>query len=85
MFSLSLGNSSSKYFDYTTMRKSEAKRMFAGPFIARGLILTLTLAAVLLAGAVQHSSRPTLTVQRQIARNIRLPYRTLGPGWKKLP
>jgi hypothetical protein len=27
MFSLSLGNSSSKYLDYTTMRKSEAKRM----------------------------------------------------------
>jgi len=44
MFSLSLGNSSSKYFNYTTMRKSEAKRMFAGKL----LILTL---AVLMTGA----------------------------------
>jgi hypothetical protein len=44
MFSLSLGNSSSKYFNYTTMRKSEAKRMFAGKL----LILTL---AVLATGA----------------------------------
>jgi hypothetical protein len=44
MFSLSLGNSSSKYFNYTTMRKSEAKRMFAGKL----LILTL---AVLTTGA----------------------------------
>jgi len=44
MFSLSLGNSSSKYFNYTTMRKSEAKRMFAGKL----LILTF---AVLTTGA----------------------------------
>jgi len=44
MFSLSLGNSSSKYFNYTTMRKFEAKRMFAGKL----LILTL---AVLMTGA----------------------------------
>ena len=32
------------------MRKSEAKRMCAGPFIARSLILTLMVAAVLLVG-----------------------------------
>jgi hypothetical protein len=51
MFSLSLGNSSSKYFDYTTMRKSEAKRMRAGSFITRGLILTLVLTATLTACA----------------------------------
>jgi hypothetical protein len=51
MFSLSLGNSSSKYFDYTTMRKSEAKRMFAGTFISKGLILTAAVAALLLASA----------------------------------
>jgi hypothetical protein len=38
MFSLSLGNSSSKYFDYTTMRKFEAKRM-----CTRGLITTVAL------------------------------------------
>ena len=44
MFSLSLGNSSSKYFNYTTMRKFEAKRMLAGKI----LILTL---AVLMTGA----------------------------------
>ena len=44
MFSLSLGNSSSKYFNYTTMRKFEAKRMFAGKI----LILTV---AVLMTGA----------------------------------
>jgi hypothetical protein len=44
MFSLSLGNSSSKYFNYTTMRKSEAKRMLAGKL----LILTL---AVVMTGA----------------------------------
>jgi hypothetical protein len=48
MFSLSLGNSSSKYFNYTTMRKSEAKRMFAGSFIGKLLVLTL---AVLTTGA----------------------------------
>jgi hypothetical protein len=41
MFSLSLGNSSSKYFDYTTMRKSEAKRMHAASFIGKFLLLTL--------------------------------------------
>src|SRR5215213_7275906 len=51
MFSLSLGNSSSKYFDYTTMRKSEAKRMCAGSFIGKFLILTVALAAVVTAGA----------------------------------
>jgi hypothetical protein len=47
MFSLSLGNSSSKYLDYTTMRKSEAKRMCAAFFTAKGLIATLVLAAAL--------------------------------------
>jgi hypothetical protein len=47
MFSLSLGNSSSKYLDYTTMRKSEAKRMCAASFTAKGLIATLVLAAAL--------------------------------------
>ena len=47
MFSLSLGNRSSKYFYYTTMRKSEAKRMCAGSFICRGLILVFVLAVVL--------------------------------------
>jgi hypothetical protein len=51
MFSLSLGNSSSKYFNYTTMRKSEAKRMFAGSLIGKFLILTLALAAVVTMGA----------------------------------
>jgi hypothetical protein len=51
MFSLSLGNSSSKYFDYTTMRKSEAKRMCAGSFIGKTLLLTLALVAVVTAGA----------------------------------
>src|SRR5215207_4368156 len=51
MFSLSLGNSSSKYFDYTKMRKSEAKRMFAGSFIGKVLLFTLALAAVVSAGA----------------------------------
>jgi len=45
MFSLSLGNSSSKYFDYTTMRKPEAKRMCAGSVIARELfVLVLAIA-----------------------------------------
>jgi hypothetical protein len=39
MFSLSLGNSSSKYFNYTTMRKSEAMRIFAGKLLI--LILTV--------------------------------------------
>src|SRR6185295_5487499 len=48
MFSLSLGNSSSKYFDYTTMRKSEAKIMCGGAFTGKGLKLTLALAALLL-------------------------------------
>ena len=47
MFSLSLGNSSSKYLNYTTMRKSEAKRMCAGSFIGKGLIATLVCAAAL--------------------------------------
>src|SRR5215207_2450150 len=51
MFSLSLGNSSSKYFDYTKMRKSEAKRMCAGSFIGKFLLLTLALFAVVTAGA----------------------------------
>ena len=51
MFSLSLGNSSSKYFDYTTMRKFEAKRMCAGTLICRGLILTLALAALVAVSA----------------------------------
>src|SRR6185503_15357421 len=51
MFSLSLGNSSSKYFDYTTMRKFEAKRMCAGTLIGRGLILTLALAALVAVSA----------------------------------
>lgn len=51
MFSLSLGNSSSRYFDYTTMRKSEAKRMCAGSSFRRGLLLTLTFAALLLVSA----------------------------------
>jgi hypothetical protein len=41
MFSLSLGNSSSKYFNYTTMRKFEAKRMFASSSKSKLLILTL--------------------------------------------
>ena len=44
MFSLSLGNSSSKYFDYTTMGKSEAKIMCARSSISKGLILTALLA-----------------------------------------
>jgi hypothetical protein len=48
MFSLSLGNSSSKYFDYTTMRKFEAKIMFAGSFIGKGWMLALALVALLL-------------------------------------
>ena len=51
MFSLSLGNSSSNYFDYTTMRKFEAKRMLAGSFIGKSLILTLAFVALLLASA----------------------------------
>jgi len=51
MFSLSLGNSSSKYFDYTTMRKFEAKRMFTRSFIDRSLILTMACAALLLVSA----------------------------------
>jgi hypothetical protein len=46
MFSLSLGNSSSKYFHYTTMRKFEAKRMFAVSFIGKFLIFTLAVIAV---------------------------------------
>jgi hypothetical protein len=51
MFSLSLGNSSSKYFNYTTMRKFEAKRMCAGSFTGKFLILTIALVAVVMAGA----------------------------------
>jgi hypothetical protein len=51
MFSLSLGNSSSKYFDYTTMRKSEAKRMCPRSSTEKSLILTLAVAAVLTTGA----------------------------------
>jgi hypothetical protein len=51
MFSLSLGNSSSKYFDYTTMRKSEAKRMFGGSAIAKILLFAVALGAVVTAGA----------------------------------
>jgi len=50
MFSLSLGNSSSRYFDYTPMRKAEAKRMSAGSF-AKGLILTLAPVALVMASA----------------------------------
>jgi hypothetical protein len=45
MFSLSLGNSSSKYFDYTTTGKSEAKIMFAGSNIRKALILLFSLGA----------------------------------------
>jgi hypothetical protein len=51
MFSLSLGNRSSKYFDYTTMRKREAKRMCAGSYIEKVLLLTLALVTVVSAGA----------------------------------
>jgi len=51
MFSLSLGNSSSKYFDYTTMRKSEAKRMRARSFIGKLLFVSLVLACALFAAA----------------------------------
>jgi hypothetical protein len=51
MFSLSLGNTSSKYFDYTTMRKSEAKRMSAASFIGKFLLLALALVTVVIAGA----------------------------------
>jgi hypothetical protein len=47
MFSLSLGNSSSKYLDYTTMRKSEAKIMRADSTIGKRLILMLSLAVAL--------------------------------------
>jgi hypothetical protein len=42
MFSLSLGNSSSKYFNYTTMRKSEAKRMAAGKLLLLALLALTT-------------------------------------------
>jgi hypothetical protein len=51
MFSLSLGNSSSKYFDYTTMRKSRTKRMWTGSFIGKILLLILALVVVVTAGA----------------------------------
>lgn len=47
MFSLSLGNSSSKYFDYTTTGKYEAKIMCAQSTIRKGLILTLCFALAL--------------------------------------
>lgn len=47
MFSLSLGNSSSKYFDYTTTGKSEAKIMFADSDIGKRLIMILALLAAL--------------------------------------
>lgn len=53
MFSLSLGNSSSKYFDYTTMRKSEAKRMRVGSFIARSLTVLAAAVAVTACAAFQ--------------------------------
>jgi hypothetical protein len=53
MFSLSLGNSSSKYFDYTTMRKFEAKRMRAGSFIAKGLLVVATAAVFSACAAFQ--------------------------------
>lgn len=59
MFSLSLGNSSSKYFDYTTMRKFEAKRMSCGPF-GRCLRFTFVLAAIVTASACA-AFRPTDT------------------------
>jgi hypothetical protein len=45
MFSLSLGNSSSKYFDYTTTGKSEAKRMFVCSSMRKALIVVLSLMA----------------------------------------
>jgi hypothetical protein len=51
MFSLSLGNSSSKYFDYTTTGKSEAKIMFADSHIGKRLMLMLALTATLTAAA----------------------------------
>jgi hypothetical protein len=51
MFSLSLGNSSSNVFDYTTMRKSEAKRMWARSSIGKILLLTFALAAIVFASA----------------------------------
>jgi hypothetical protein len=47
MFSLSLGNSSSKYFDYTTIR---GEVMFANSSIWKVLILTVSLAMALVAG-----------------------------------
>jgi len=42
MFSLSLGNSSSTYFNYTTMRKSEAKRMSAAKLLLLALAVLTT-------------------------------------------
>ena len=51
MFSLSLGNSSSKYLNYTTMRKSGVKRMWTRSFIAKGLLLMVALTALLALGA----------------------------------
>ncbi len=47
MFSLSLGNSSSKYLDYTTTGKSKAKFMFADATIRKGLTTTVCLALAL--------------------------------------
>src|SRR5436190_5466090 len=41
MFSLSLGNSSSKYFDYTTTRIIQGEIMFSRTAIVRHLIATL--------------------------------------------
>lgn len=53
MFSLSLGNSSSNYFNYTTMRKSEAKRMFAGSFRLKSLLLALAIMTMSACAAFQ--------------------------------
>ena len=51
MFSLSLGNSSSKYLDYTTTGKSQAKIMCADLAIRKGLTITLCLALALTTSA----------------------------------
>ena len=45
MFSLSLGNSSSKYFDYTTSRKTKGEIMFLQAVIVRVLIAVFVVAA----------------------------------------
>jgi hypothetical protein len=47
MFSLSLGNSSSKYLDYTMLGKSEAMNMCADSLTGKGLIFGLALALAL--------------------------------------